>query len=118
MSSPFQVVIRANRTEQVAADIRRKAARFTEKAARDIEGQASELCVAMGAVDTGNLLNSISSAPLNSDRSVWRVVAAAEYAAYVNFGTVRMAARPFFTTAVDKVRPVYLAAMRTLPGVS
>lgn len=118
MSPPISLVVKADRTSEVADLIRTRAAHIVEKAARDIEGTASVNVVSMGAVDTGNLLGSIASAPVRSDGLVWKVYAGAEYAAYVNFGTVHMGARPFFTDAVDKVRPVFVAAMRQLPGIS
>ena len=118
MTDPLRVIVKADRTSEVAADIHRQACQVVEKAARDIEANASTNCVAMGAVDTGNLLNSIAGQALKADNSAWRVYAGAEYAAYVNYGTRTMGARPFFTDAVDQVRPVFNAAMRQLPGVA
>lgn len=118
MTDPLRIIVKADRTSEVAGDIHRLACQVVEKCARDIEGNASTNVVSMGAVDTGNLLNSIKGEALKADNSRWRVYAGAEYAAYVNFGTRFMPARPYFTDAVDKVRPVFKAAMKQIPGVS
>ena len=113
--SGFRVVVKADRSSEVAREVEATARKIVEKAARDIEANASANVVTMGAVDTGNLLNSIAAEQLTPDR--WRVFAGADYAAYVNYGTTFMGARPFFTQAVDRVRPTFRAAMRQLPGV-
>lgn len=111
----FRVIVKADRSSEVARKVHDLACQVVEKAARDIESNASTNVVTMGAIDTGNLLNSIAAEQLTEDR--WKVMAGAEYAAYVNYGTTHMGARPFFTQAVDRVRPVFRAAMRQLPGV-
>lgn len=68
--------------------------------------QAAELIVseaqANAPVDTGHLRDSIEVTE-ESDDSV-TVVAGAEYAAYVEYGTSKMAAQPFFEPAIESVR--------------
>jgi HK97 gp10 family phage protein len=54
------------------------------------------------AIDTGRLLNSINYAIKN--RYTGEVYASTEYAAALEFGTVRMAARPFMQPALEKSR--------------
>ena len=50
-------------------------------------------------VDTGNLKNSISVGAVDENRAeLW---ATTDYAAYVEFGTRRMAARPFMRPSVE-----------------
>lgn len=48
-------------------------------------------------IDTGNLKNSITAEP---DGRSWVVYTQVEYAIHLEYGTVRMAARPFFLPAV------------------
>lgn len=109
-----------------------------------LEGEVKQQIVAMDAVDTGFLLNSVYSA--NSQASGYTqaqaaaeskrdehknpdarmadevtahereavVVIGAEYAVHVEYGTARMAARPAMRTAVDVARPRVLAAIRAV----
>ena len=81
-----------------------------------MEGDAKQLCTDMGAVDTGRLRASISTAmdgeapkggdnvqPPTKDPSavaVLRIGSSVEYAPYVVFGTKRMIGRDFLTPAV------------------
>jgi len=56
------------------------------------------------AIDTGMLVNSISvtkEAPLR-----YAVTAAAEYAIHLEYGTHKMAARPFMRPAMERAKPV------------
>lgn len=98
-----------------------------EKAARDIEAKAK-----MNApVDTGNLKNSIYSKgpgfstfggagntqpeePIGDHEAV--VHAGAPYAVYVDYGTAHMPARPFFSGAVEEVKPTLEAVMAQIMG--
>lgn len=52
------------------------------------------------AVDYGNLYNSIQIEEVTPERAI--VSASAEYAEHLEFGTSRMAARPFMRPAVDE----------------
>ena len=63
-------------------------------------------------MDTGHLKNSIQARP--EGLLVWRVESPADYSLYVEFGTRRMAARPFLTPAVEIVRPRLLEALRRI----
>ena len=61
----------------------------------------------MPAIDTGALVNSIQS---DKDGRTGAVVySAMEYAVHLEYGTVRMAARPFFTPAAEEARPEFEA---------
>lgn len=76
------------------------------KTAYRIERAAKEAC----PVDTGNLRSSILTTVDQGEQSVMvsaggtAATAEVEYAAYVNYGTQRMPARPFFTAAIEQVR--------------
>lgn len=92
--------------------------RVVEKAARDIEAHAK---ASMGrqsppsapgsppAIRTGTLANSIQSTRMSLNH--WRVTVGAEYGAYLEFGTSRMAPRPFMAPAVEAVRPAFVEAV-------
>lgn len=58
------------------------------------------------AVDTGNLVNSIRV--FFQNRGLTGIIrAAADYATFLEFGTLRMAARPFAIPAAESVRSWY-----------
>ncbi len=61
------------------------------------------------AVDTGNLMNSVTHAM--TDTTVGEVAVGAEYGAYLELGTARMAARPYLGPAADKVKPAFERAL-------
>lgn len=75
----------------------------------DIERRTKENIVMMGAVDTGNMLNTTHSVPNNPNGPNTREVRVpAEYAAYVHDGYARedggtVAGRPFMAQAVAEV---------------
>ncbi len=76
------------------------------KAAHDIEAHAK----AAAPVDTGLLRNSITSR--REGRLAWVVESPVDYSVYQEYGTSRMAARPYMTPAVEIVRPRLLSALR------
>lgn len=88
-----------NHIPKIAENLRPRAARVIQKAARDIEAGAKS----RAPVDTGALRNSIQSSEVSQLH--WRVTAQADYAMYVELGTVRAAAQPFMGPAVDAVAP-------------
>jgi HK97 gp10 family phage protein len=88
------------------------ARQIVAKAALDIQGHAQQ----NAPVDTGTLKNSIQATQIGGNAASgsisWRVVVGADYGMYVEWGTVHMAARPFFRPAIDAVRPAFLQAMK------
>jgi len=81
-----------------------------------MEGDAKQMCTDMGAVDTGRLRASLSTAmdgesPKGGDKvdpptkdpsalAVLRIGSSVEYAPYIIFGTKKMIGRDFLTPAV------------------
>lgn len=66
---------------------------------------------------TGNLRNSIKTSDLrgvSQDSPAAEVRASANYAAFQEFGTSRMPARPFMGPAADKHEPAFAQAMAQL----
>ncbi len=60
--------------------------------------------------ETGHLAQSIRSRRFGNNKLKWEIVADAPYAAFVELGTIRMAAQPFLRPAVE-------AAVKFLPKV-
>jgi len=56
------------------------------------------------AIDTGNLINSIQVEPTRTGAVVYST---SEYAPHLEFGTVKMGARPFFQPAVEREAPQF-----------
>ena len=66
------------------------------------------------ASDTGILANSISTAIYTSDTSAEaHVVASTDYAAHLEFGTQKMAARPFMQPALERNREKIIRSFKT-----
>lgn len=64
------------------------------------------------AIDTGNLVNSMAIEKVSE--AVYMVSAGTEYAQPLEFGSKRMAARPFLGPAVEKCREAFLAGIGRL----
>lgn len=64
------------------------------------------------AVDYGVLINSIQTQMLRDDLGL--VAEGTEYAAPLEYGTVRMAPRPHMAPAADRARPKFVQRMRGL----
>lgn len=89
-------------------ELRTRAVAAVRKAAFDIEAEA-KLKV---PVDTGALKNSIQ-VWFEGDLHAF-IAPHMEYGHFVEFGTRKMAARPYMTPAAEKVRPDFLGAMQRL----
>ncbi len=70
------------------------------------ENNAKFEITALGAIDTGNLRNSISH---TDDGEYAYIGTNVEYAPYVEMGTVKMPARPFLRNAVENHKEEYKA---------
>lgn len=84
---------------QAIREQRDRASALVRRAAFEIEARAKQAA----PVRTGNLRNSIQT-DVESDGLTAHVGTAVEYAAYVEFGTRRMAPRPFLAPAAEAVR--------------
>lgn len=96
--------------ERIIRDAPGKAEQMVQKMAQDTEIIAKNSMTANGpapaglppAVDTGNLKNSIMAAP-GVSRLTWLLLVGADYGVHLEYGTVRMAARPFVLPAVERM---------------
>jgi len=99
-----------SRFPQISAQAHVLARAAVTKAAHDIEAKA-KLRV---PVDTGATKNSIHTTA-TGDLSA-EVAATTSYAHYLEYGTVKMAARPYMLPAARDVEPSFLAAMSQITG--
>jgi len=83
---------------EVKAELESRIPVIMEAVALQAEGNAVDEITSLGAVDTGRLRGSISHA---SDNDTAYIGSNVEYAPYVEFGTYRMAARPFLRNAIS-----------------
>ena len=84
----------------------------------DIVSETAEVCVkniqahilANGQVDTGDMLNSVHTAP-GADGYTREIQIDMYYWVYQNYGTRFMAARPFLEPGVQDTEPVFQALL-------
>ena len=105
---------------RAAAKIDAAIARLPGEASRVVRGhglqmeaQAKMNIVSMGAVDTGYMLGSVGIIE-QSALSVTVAVGAEEYPFYVEYGTSKMEARPFWRRARETVTPLFRDAAEKL----
>ncbi len=105
-----------NNLPKLSKELHDAASRVVRKTALDVLDHAQSTV----PVDTGNLKNSLQ--PGSTDNvfemepgSLEAVVGTAVlYAAYVEFGTVKMAAQPYLIPAAESMKPVLIGAMQHL----
>jgi hypothetical protein len=81
---------------------------------RRIEANAKRLIVEQDIIDTGTTLNSTLSRRVPGARLARRIGPTTDYAAHLEFGTVRMPARPFMIPALEAERRPFIAAVGKL----
>ena len=99
--------VRSNRIPAIMAKMPGAVSAVVRKTAYDILDTAQDIV----PVDTGYLGGSIT--PTVEEYSA-TIQPAAEYAAYVEFGTYKMRAQPYMRPAADMHEPRYAAAMEDL----
>lgn len=104
MAVTGELIIVFNRIPELIAMVDANARSAPKKVADRIAVTARSLA----PVDTGALRGSIESVSVERGYSA-DVIAGAEYAAYVEYGTYKMAAQPFLTPAVDQHAAEFLA---------
>jgi HK97 gp10 family phage protein len=105
--SAIELKVIFNRLPSLAAEIKAQGEALVEKTADDIATGAQQ----RAPVRTGQLRDSIHREGGGTEATV---VADAPHAKYVEYGTSRMGARPFFWPALEANRPAYLAAWRAI----
>lgn len=133
MAKPIRIRMVYNKLPEIGPEVERRVATIIAKAAFDVQAGAQILA----PVDTGALKNSIyvsTSRDSTYRRAVQEALkanpkaeivdevrpsaplqvivgAAVRYAPYVEFGTRRMAARPYLRPAVDRVKDAFFQAL-------
>lgn len=103
----------AAKIEQTIARLPGEASRVVRGHGLQMEAEAKQNIVAMGAVDTGYMLGSVGIIE-QSALSVTVAVGAEEYPVYVEYGTSKMEARPFWRRARETVTPLFRDAAEKL----
>ena len=85
-----------NALKQFQQDIPQDVADFLEQIGQQVNEEQTSLC----PVDTGNLQSSIGYSVDGTDLNF---EATAEYAGFVEYGTSKMAAQPFFMPPIDNL---------------
>jgi HK97 gp10 family phage protein len=106
-ANPFTVRTVFNRLPNLAGEMKSAGAALVAETARKIAADAAQ----RAPVRTGALRDSIRVEGAGSSSTV---VAGVPYAVYVEYGTSRMGAQPFFWPALEANRPVYLAAWKAI----
>lgn len=106
-----EIKVVSNRLPELRKKAPELAKRIVSKTAFDIEAHAKTIV----PVDTGLLRMSIFTR-FHHDGFVAEVGPSTHYAIYVEYGTKHMAARPYLRPAVDKVRPGFESAIKTVLG--
>lgn len=108
MAQPkVQIRVEFNRFPDLARKAPDRARELVKKAAYELEARAKTEV----PVDTSNLKNSIGTS-IENNGMTGVVSTNVEYAAYVEFGTVKMAAKPYFTPAAEQVRKSFERAVK------
>ena len=103
----------AAKIDAAIAQLPAKASKVVAESALQMEAEAKMNIVAMGAVDTGYMLGSVGIIE-QSALSVTVAVGAEEYPVYVEYGTSKMEARPFWRRARETVGPQFRDAAEKL----
>ncbi len=104
------VDVRTLATAQAADAFREAVDRALRAEVLVTERDTKENIVRYNAIDTGTMLRSVHGQQV--DDWTWKLAVPVPYAAYVNFGTRHMAARPFFSEAVEASRQRFPGRMR------
>ena len=109
------ILVSVTGTQALAAHIARLNGEATSALAKGLTRACEEIITDAKEhyvpVDTGALKNSINA---NGGGSDWRVDSPASYSVFQEFGTSRMAARPYMIPALERVAPSFKAALRRI----
>ena len=103
----------AAKIDAAIAQLPGEASRVVRGHGLQMEAEAKQNIVAMDAVDTGYMLGSVGIIE-KSALSATVAVGAEEYPVYVEYGTSKMEARPFWRRARETVAPLFRDAAEKL----
>lgn len=96
--------------DKITAELEPKAAVIVEKYGTAIMGDA----VSRAPVDTGALMNSITTASKMTGKLTYTMSDGVEYGVYQEFGTSKMGAHPFMRPAIEAWAQRFQDAFRSL----
>ncbi len=99
----YKVTLDTDKLDEIAGKLQLSLDEVMLGAAYEIEAQAKQIA----PYRTGALKNSIATERVNENKIIARVGPHVEYAAYVEFGTSRMAAQPYLKPAAESVAQKY-----------
>ncbi len=102
----IEIKLKTDNTELIKQATRQAVRVALEAVGLQAENNTKTQITKVGAVDTGRLRNSITH---TSDEDTAYVGTNVEYAAYVEYGTSKMAARPYLKPAVNNNAAQYRA---------
>jgi HK97 gp10 family phage protein len=104
-----KVKVVKNDVGKIARQLSRRVADATGETIADLETEIKQHITAVGAVDTGLMLNSTQGEHRGDEGDVTN---ATDYWPYVNYGSQGRPARPFVEPAVDIVQPRHVERIR------
>lgn len=111
----LEVEVVSNKCNVTSDEMMKQLQTLVKITALNIEAGISATIVSKNIIDTGNLLNSVGPAKQNSPEE-WEVGVHADYAAFVEYGTVTMDSRPYVGPVVDDVQPKFKAGAKLIVG--
>ena len=105
MAANFRIEVKSNRFPEIMRKYPSLLDKVIRKTTFDVTAEAQN----RAPVDTGNLVMSIQ--PKKLGEFSWQVSTGVDYAAFVEFGTVKMRAQPYFVPAIEFVKPSYVMAV-------
>lgn len=110
MRSVNGVTIDTAKLDKITAEMQPKASKIV----RAYGLMATSSAIKNAPVDTGNLINTISANSKLIEPLLYRVQDGTEYGVFQEFGTSRIAARPFLFPAIEGIRQKFLNAFSEL----
>lgn len=102
-----EIKIDLSKLRNIRAACSPRAEAIIEKHARNIERRAKDTIEAKHIVDTGNLKSGVHITPAGQFSRI--ISDACDYGIYHEYGTYKMAARPWLTPSVETERAPFLA---------
>lgn len=104
----LKVKVANNRLPKLNSQLRERALKIIQDGAQ----QTADMAKSLAPVDTGFLRGSIHVETQDSGHA--QVVVEASYGQFVEYGTVKMAAQPYLTPAVELVKPQLINKLKNI----
>jgi hypothetical protein len=108
----IEVRLEDSRLRRMIGSLEREIEQVLDIAGLHVERNAKQIIVAKNIIDTGATLNSTAMRRVPGDRFARRIGPTTEYAPHLEYGTIRMAPRPFMAPALEMERAAFLSAVQ------